>query len=189
MIGAQVHGQDVVLTGLEQAAESLGINMKRLGLIAQQTVNRGAARVRTRLDRTVRSEVRLSQSYVLPRIHVTQASLEHGKAEADVQSPKNPFLLQRYGARQETDGGKKAGVSVHVATDGPRKTIEKAFMVRLPNGVDAVAVRRTGTRQLKVLYGPDVDQMFYIRLPAIAAETSAWLAGEMNRRIAVESAT
>ncbi len=185
----------LLIQGLDQAIEDFEIRESRMRGIAQQTVNRGAAWLRTRIARAVRDEVRQSYGYALEKVFVRKAYFRGGLPEAKVWASKRGLLLSRFPYRKQTLRNragrvKPQGVAIDVGRNKSRKYMPGVFEVRLRgSGTIGLAMReQKGSRRFKVLHGPSASQIFDTLRPELSTEGAAWVEGELIRRIKVEIA-
>lgn len=126
-------------------------------------LNKGARAARETFIRTFADEINLTRAEIESVYGLNQAN--PGSLVAEVKGRRRDIQLRRYGAQQEFDGsGKAAGVSVQVKPGAGRKTIRKAFYLKLRRGRvsggngEGVFVRTGG--KLKLLYAPAPYQSF-----------------------------
>lgn len=124
-----------------------------------RAINRVLGKQRTEGSKRIRQQVALKAGYVRDRLTIRKA--REAKPEGAIQTPSRGVLLSRFKVRQLRRKGRRAGLAVKVKAKGSAKTMRGAFLVKLPNGVDAVAIRERGQgRRFRVLYGPSVSQVF-----------------------------
>ncbi len=147
------------------------------------TVNEVANDVVTRGIQRISETINLKPSYIKQHLRVSKRA-NRSSDEAWVSASKRGVLLSRFDARQEfresidrrgrPSGRVNGGVSVKVKTNGARKTIASAFLIKLRgSGALGVAVRPSSMQNLNkrewkevnkrgyaVLSGPSVDQLF-----------------------------
>lgn len=171
---------------------------KKVLLIAQQTLNAGAKRGKTRLVQLVRSSLNLPAAYVRERADVKIAS--SGRLVASLVARKRDVQLLRYAAkpvfagRNKNGTRKRAGLTVKVKAGGATERLPGAFFVTLKGGNDGIAIREprrgkyvTGNQRFEVLYGPSINQSLKLFRPTIVGELQQFVEGEIKRRIALLS--
>jgi hypothetical protein len=169
---------DIELKGLD-VIDTVKNLSKDIPLIAVQTVNKTADRTRTFSARKIREQVSFPASYLNPsakKLYVAKKATKTN-ISATIKASGRPTSLARF-----TTGGRfnKRGITVQVSP-GRTKQMGNAFLMRLKSGsasIDTrsnlgVAIRlRNGevlrnkksfrriNKNLYLLYGPSVDQVF-----------------------------
>lgn len=170
------------VSGLKELAAAIGEKRKRIDLIAQQTLNAGARRGRTRVVDGYRNEIDIPRGYALSKVRLSPASFSNGQFEATISADKKGLLLSRFKYRSR----RRQGVDVKVGKGSGFKRIAYAFVLHARNGTDVIAFRKPGQRKYNTLYGPSPSQVFESQSPQIRAELDVYMTGEMNRRINLE---
>lgn len=141
-----------------------------------QALNKTADRGRTSADRRIREQVNFPASYLRPslgRLAVVQRAGK-GSFEARIRGSDRATSLAQFSKQKWLGGGNrrhaKGEVKVRVKKGGPQRVIERAFIMKLNNGNQGLAVRTDGAKPkgaykpkqigkgLWLLYGPSVDQ-------------------------------
>lgn len=140
-------------------------------LALTRALNRTADRSRTRAARAAREQVAFPASYVSPsskRLWV-KTRARKGFYQTLIEGRGNPTSLARFTKQKPGQRSRAGGVTVTVKP-GQRKTISRAFLMRLRNDNIGLAVRTDGAapkgaykpkaigKNLWLLYGPSVDQ-------------------------------
>lgn len=143
-------------------------------LAMTRALNTTATKSRTKMDRTIRSQVAFPASYLRPsnkRLWV-KSKAKSGKLEATIEGRGEPTSLARFTRQKPLAKGKRhRGGKINVTVKpGRKKTISRAFLIRLKNNNIGLAMRTDGTtprraykpkligKNLWLLYGPSVDQ-------------------------------
>lgn len=172
-----------------------------------RAINKVASKTLTRSRREIVSQVMLTQTYVRERMSLQKAGPNRNFAV--ITARQRPTTLATYGAKQLTRQAKKAkgdarrsipawrkqaGVSVKVKRAGSRKQMRGAFFVPLKagavaagNGVGVFVRTGTGTKDIKHLYGPSVDQVFRTVREKVKPEVERELRVELKRLAALEA--
>jgi hypothetical protein len=173
--------------GLFELMQRMGVAPQQISSIAQQTVNRAAARTKTRVARAVRDEVNLKYREALDKVTATKAYFAGGVTQAKVFAQKRGLMLTRYARNEDRAADPQASrprPKVGVGRSRGVKQMDYSFYVRLKNGALAIASRPKGEkRKFEVLHGPSPSQIFDSYRPRIAAEIRGWVNTEMIRRI------
>jgi len=164
-----LNGVQLILRGVQSEAPK----------ILSRALNATATKGRTEVSKAIRSEVKLSASYVRSRLSVRKASFR--ELQAKVSAPSRGLLLSRFSTqaniRSENVSWIKPppvparGIKVKVSPTSGAKTITgdnetkgKPFYLALPNGRLGIAARRktAGPRggTIKVFHGPSLSQVF-----------------------------
>lgn len=160
-----------------------------------QALNRTADRGRTSADRRVRSQVNFPASYLRPssgRLKVIQHA-GPGSFEARIRGRDQATSLARFSGQKWLGGGNRrhanGEIKVRVKKGGPQRVIKRAFIMKLNNGNEGLAVRTDGSKPkgafkpkqigkgLWLLYGPSVDQAL------IAASDGGGVVNEMTPEV------
>lgn len=147
-------------------------NSTELALV--RALNTAAARNRTKFARAAREQVAFPASYVTPsskRLWVS-AKAKRGVFETVIQGRGSATSLARFTKQQPLEGGQRhRGGKINVTVKpGQKRSIARAFLMRLKNNNIELAVRTDGSspkgaykpksigKNLWLLYGPSVDQ-------------------------------
>lgn len=161
-------------------------------------INKTAPKIRTLASKAIRTQVRLSASYVGERLEVTEATRQ--RLTGAIETPWRGLLLSRFSTDPLIAGEKvgwikpplvpKGGIRVKVKPDASPKVVQgkagrKPFYMVLNNGANVGIMRRTGDgRKVEALYGPSLSQVFNtVRgdvLPEAGAELQAQLLDAMR---------
>lgn len=167
----------LVLEGLPKTGYIADLSPDQVASAARMALNKIAERARTRADRAVRDQIAFPASYLGPsgkRLWV-QTKATNQSLQAVVRGRGQPTSLARFaGNAQPTSGSRRpkgGGIAVQVKAGGPKRFIERAFIMQLRGGNVGLAVRTNdGNRpkgayvpkeigkNLWLLYGPSVDQ-------------------------------
>lgn len=179
------------LTDLDDFANSAG---RDLDSVAIKAINFAATRIRTQASREIRAQVRFSASYLDSKSdgNLTLARrAQRGDMSAEVRGRFRATSMRQFiiGAASPTiKGGKRGTVDplVQVQPNGSRLRLRPAFVMKLRQGNAATRDRfnlglamrlRPGEpvrnkkqmiqidKNLYLLYGPSVDQVFRTLLP------------------------
>jgi len=166
---------------------------------ARQAVNKTADRARARSARDIRRQVNFPASYVSDaegRLSIVKKA-SSDSLEAVIRGRHRATSLARF-----ISGSPRAGRGVRVQVKpGSNQFMARAFLIKLRAGNAAIdtkfnmglAVRTDGAkpaaafkpvrlgRNLWLLYGPSVDQVFRSVAPEIAPEMGDFLEGEFRR--------
>lgn len=141
-------------------------------------INKTAPKVRTRSSERIRSQVRLSASYVNGRLEVTKATRK--SLAAAIRTPSRGLLLSRFSTDPLVAGEKVGwirppevparGIRVKVKPDASPKPVtgdrdtagNKPFYMVLNGGQNVGIVARLAgqRRKVKVFHGPSLSQVF-----------------------------
>lgn len=163
----------------------------------RQAISTGARQTRVEVSRAIRRQAALKASYINQHL---QTKHSRGEFESRIVATKRPVGLFNYSGRQLTksakrargdasraisQGRKAAGVSVRVKPTGKRKRMPNAFTLRLKgSGKTGMAIRTGSNRSdIKMLYGPSVDQMFRSDIDDHAATASKHAGTEFARQL------
>jgi hypothetical protein len=157
--------------------EFIGGNTKDVIRIA---INRAGPTIRTAASSEIRSQVRLSASYVRDRLTFRRAT--RANLEGRISAPKRGLLLSRFSTDALVAGEKVSwikpppvparGIRVKIKPTGAAKVVGggskidgKPFFMVLPNSRALAIVGRraeSGPRggKIQVLYGPSLSQVF-----------------------------
>ena len=166
---------EIVIEGLTKDAWVGNLSPEKVKNAARMSLNRVAARARTKSDRALREQIAFPARYLGPaakRLWIQQKA-SNNNLEAIIRGQGRPTSLARFSGRQRPPapgrGQRGGGVNVTVKP-GQRKFINRAFLIRLRNNNTGLAVRTAGGkpanafkpkeigRNLYLLYGPSVDQ-------------------------------
>lgn len=159
-----------------KAAKRVEATVNAIEVAQYRAVNRVASKNRTAASKAIRNQIRLPASYVNENLTITKKATLRDP-EAVISGRTRPTRLARYGTKQLTRvarvakgdrlrgiprGRKQAGVSVHVRRNESRRKHKKAFLLPLKtNGQLGVFIRfGPGSKDIKHMYGPSVDQVF-----------------------------
>lgn len=155
-----------------------------------RALNTTAAKSRTKMDRAIRIQVAFPASYLRPstkRLWVSKKAKPNA-FEATIQGRGRPTSLARFTRQKPLPGGKRhRGGKINVTVKpGRKKSIKRAFLIRLNSGNVGLAVRTDGNKpkgaykpklignNVWLLYGPSVDQTL------IAATTGKGVVEELT---------
>lgn len=162
-------------------------------------INKTAPKIRTLASSTIRSQVRLSASYVGERLVLRKAT--RARLSGAIGTPTRGLLLSRFSTDSLIASDKaswirpplvpKSGIKVKVKPDGAAKTVagingNKPFYITLNGGKQlGIAARQSGYRKdIKVFSGPSLSQVFdTVRgdvLPQAGTEFTAQLVDAMR---------
>jgi len=168
-------------------------------------INKTAPKVKTAASKAIRTQVRLSASYVGERLTVRKAS--RARLEGAISTPSRGLLLSRFSTDPLIAGEKvgwikpplipAGGIKVKVKPDGATKGApilwappltkpNKPFYILLNKGQNVGIAARTsvGRKGIKVFSGPSLSQVFDdVRgdiLPDASAEYQAQLIDAMR---------
>lgn len=163
---------EIVIEGLEKNTWIGNLSPEKVKNAARMSLNRVAARARTKSDRMLREQIAFPARYLGKAVWV-QKKASNASLEAIVRGQGRPTALSRFAGRSKPPapgrGQRGGGVGVTVKP-GQRKFIKRAFLIRLKNDNTGLAVRTSGGRpsnayrpkqigkNLYLLYGPSVDQ-------------------------------
>lgn len=154
-------------------------------------INKTAPKIKTLASRAIRSQVRLSASYVAGRITVSKAT--RARLSGAIGTPSRGLLLSRFSTDANIAGDKtswirpplvpKNGIRVKIKAGGAAKGApgdgkNKPFYIVLNGGQNlGIAARISGSRKIKIFSGPSLSQVFNtVRndvLPTASAEFQA----------------
>lgn len=160
-------------------------------------INKTAPKIKTLASKAIRTQVRLSASYVGERLLITKATRK--KLTGAIGTPSRGILLSRFSTDPLIAGDKvgwikpplipPGGIRVKVKPDGAPKVVQgdtgrKPFYMVLNNGANVGIMRRSADGKVQALYGPSLSQVFNtVRddvLPAAGAELQAQLLDAMR---------
>ena len=162
-------------------------------------INKTAPKIRTAASKAIRSQVRLSASYVGDRLVLRKAT--KARLSGAIGTPSRGLLLSRFSTDSTIAGDKvgwirpplvpKTGIKVKVKPSGAAKPLHgiganKAFYIVLNKGQNLGIAARTGAARngIKVFSGPSLSQVFdTVRrdvLPVAANEFQAQLIDAMR---------
>lgn len=167
---------------------------------ARQAVNKTADRARTRAAKLMREQVNFGASYLHPsqgRLTVPERA-QGLQLRAVVRGRRRPTSLARFVSGGATPG--RRGVSVEVKP-GRVRAMKRSFLMRLKAGNNSIdtkfnlglAVRTSGQKparaykpvpvgkNLWLVYGPSVDQVFRSVAQDITPEMTDFLENEFRR--------
>jgi len=164
----------VVIEGFSAGGYIGNLSPEKVALAAQRAINKIADRARTRADKAIRTQIAFPARYLGPaskRLWV-QTKASRANLEAVVRGQGRPTSLARFSRAKALAPGKrhKDGKVDVTVQPGSTKYIRRAFIMRLKNGNEGLAVRTSGgppvgayrpkpiTDRLWLLYGPSVDQ-------------------------------
>lgn len=191
----------VVIEGLDgiKDIEALPDKARRA---AFQAINKTADRARTAGARRILEQVNLPPSYLNPsqgRLTVAERA-RTDSLEARVRGRQRATSLARF-VVGDSRPGDKAGLNVKIKAGGGARRLERAFLIRLRAGSASLdtksnmglAVRTSGEKprtaykplligkNLWLLYGPSVDQVWNTVRDDITPETADYLEREFLR--------
>lgn len=204
-------GYFVAIEGLREVDISLGSAEERITKAASAAINKTAARMRTAGARMMNQQIAFGMGYLTraqgdspARLAVTKKAIP-GELSAIVRGRDRPTSLARFVKGVRTKKRGKAGVKVTVSP-GSVRGMERAFLLDLKSGNTGLALRlkpgesvrnkrmmvqaystRTGNRRrpsdrnLYLLYGPSVDQVFRDVSADLVPEAADFLEGEIAR--------
>jgi hypothetical protein len=200
---------EVTLDGLDTLPD-LDTAPERIVRIVRMGINKTVDRARVRAAGAMRSQVNFPASYLRgedSRLFVKKKAVGND-LEAIVSGRHRPTSLARFAKNAgPTAGRSRAGVSVEVKP-GEAQFLKNAFFVRLRAGSAktdtkynlGIAVRlKSGQRprnsraavqldrNLWLLYGPSVNQVFQTVREDIAPDTRDYLVAEVERLLGVEN--
>ena len=178
---------------------------KDVELALVRALNKTADRGRTRAARAVRDQVNFPASYVSPsakRLWVSQKA-KKGGFEAIISGRSTATSLARFSKQSALSGGQrhKGGTINVMVKPGRKKSIKRAFIIRLNNDNLGLAVRTNGEKprgaykpkplgkNLWLLYGPSVAQALIAASDGdgiyedMSPETLEFLEKEFNRQM------
>lgn len=161
-------------------------------------INKTAPKIRTAASKAIRTQVRLSASYVGERLEIVKAT--RARLTGAIQTPSRGLLLSRFSTDPLIAGEKvgwirpplvpPGGIRVKVKPDASPKVVQgdgvrKPFYMVLNKGANVGIMRRTGVgRKVEALYGPSLSQVFNtVRgdvLPEAGAELQSQLLDAMR---------
>jgi hypothetical protein len=166
---------EIVIEGLKKDTWVGNLSPQKVKDAARMSLNRVAARARTKSDRALREQIAFPARYLGPasqRLWVRQKA-SNENLEAIIRGQGRPTSLARFAGRAKPpkpgQGQRGGGVNVMVKP-GQRQFINRAFLIRLNNNNTGLAVRTAGGKpansykpkmigkNLYLLYGPSVDQ-------------------------------
>lgn len=187
----------VVMEGMTEAIAQSTKLSDGIRTAASRAVNRTTERARTAAARAIRLQVALPASYVDPatkRLSITKHASE-SDLEAVITGRRRETSLARF-IRSNT----RKGIKVEVKPGVARYLTERAFVIKLRRGESelgniGLAVRTDGPppqgaykprqldKNLWLLYGPSVAQVFDGVRDEIAPETADFLEQEFWRQM------
>lgn len=201
----------VAIEGLRELDLSVADASSRITRAASAAINRTAARMRTRGARMMNEQIAFGMGYLTraqsgspARLAVTKQA-SPGELTAVIRGRDRPTSLARFvrGARTRRRG--RSGVTVTVSP-GASKRMDDAFLLDLKSGNTGLALRlkpgeqvrnkrmmvaafatrtqnrrRPSDRNLYLLYGPSVDQVFQDVSEDLVPEAADFLERELAR--------
>lgn len=170
-----------------------------------RALNTAATRSRTMASREARKQVNFPASYVSPsakRLWV-KTRARKGQYTTTIEGRGEATSLARFSRQKVLPGGvRHKGGKINVSVKpGSKKSISRAFIIRLKSGNEGLAVRTSGAppkgawrpksigKNLWLLYGPSVDQALSSSqnekgvFEDITPETLEILEKEFNRQL------
>lgn len=160
-------------------------------------INKTAPKIRTLASKAIRTQVRLSASYVGERLTVTKATRK--KLTGAIGTPTRGLLLSRFSTDPLIAGEKvgwirpplipSGGIRVKIKPSGAPKGApglggNKPFYMVLNKGANVGIMARDASGKVQALYGPSLSQVFNtVRddvLPPAGAELQAQLLDAMR---------
>lgn len=160
-------------------------------------INKTAPKIKTLASKQIRTQVRLSASYVGERLEVTKATRK--RLSGAIATPSRGLLLSRFSTDPLIAGEKvgwlkpplvpPGGIRVKIKPSGSPKLApglagNKPFYMVLNKGANVGIMARGADGKVKALYGPSLSQVFNtVRddvLPAAGAELQAQLLDAMR---------
>lgn len=196
MIAYNVQVDEVAVRDAASLFEFVGGNSEDALRIA---INKTAPKIRTLASKAIRTQVRLSASYVGERLVITKATRK--RLTGAIATPSRGLLLSRFSTDPLIAGEKvgwirpplvpPGGIRVKIKPSGspkgaPGEGANKPFYMVLNKGANVGIMVRTGTgrKDIKALYGPSLSQVFNtVRgdvLPEAGAELQAQLLDAMR---------
>lgn len=200
---------EVTLDGLDQLPD-LDTAPERIVRLARMAINRTADRARAGAARLMRDQVNFPASYLRgadSRLYIRKKSVGND-LEAIITGRFRPTSLARFAKGSgPTSNRNRSGITVEVHP-GEARMLKNAFFVRLRAGSTktdtkynlGVAIRlKNGERprntraavqldrNLWLLYGPSVNQVFQSVREDISPETRDFLVAEFRRLLDVEN--
>lgn len=191
-----VQVDEVALKDVISAFEFVGGNSEDALRVA---INKTAPKIKTAASKAIRTQVRLSASYVAGRLMVRKAT--RAKLSGAIGTPSRGLLLSRFSTNAQVAGDKvgwirpplvpAGGIKVKIKPDGGTKAApgvngNKPFYIVLNGGQNVGIAARLGRgrKGIKVFSGPSLSQVFAtVRndvLPAAGAELQAQLIDAMR---------
>lgn len=137
-------------------------------------INKSAPKVRTKASSAIRTQVRLTASYVKDKLTITRATRLN--LSGAIQTPSRGLLLSKFSTDTQVASDKiswlippevpSRGIKVKVKPVGTPKPLGKDyFYMVLPNSRALAITRRRETPgpkggMIDVLYGPSISQVF-----------------------------
>ena len=143
-------------------------NKPKITKLLNQGTNRGLSMAKTELSKATREQVNLAAKKVNEKIIIHKAiNARNGYLRVKARG----LQLSNYGPkhrgmrplndpeykRVKRSKRPRGGVSVKVKKRGKRAYMPGAFITKLPNGANAIAIR--GSKGIEVLHGPSVYQV------------------------------
>lgn len=192
------HGYVVAIEGLSLDAKEIDAEILAA---ARDAINKTAERSRTQADRAIRAQVKFPAQYLSPsqgRLTVSKrASARNDDLRATITGRQKATSLARFVVGATKPNAEGVSVEVH---PGKAKFMKKAFLIRLPSfGGETqsnlgIAVRlkpgeslRKKAKKVKseknlyLLYGPSVDQVFRTVADDISPASAEFLEAEFQR--------
>ena len=181
------------LADLEEYFEKLPEKAEQAAFYAVQTVSerQGLKKVQQLMGQ----QINFPKGYLDDRLRLSQRATRRNP-QAIITGRDRPTSLARFAPGATPASSRIGGVVVEVKR-GKRRRLEKAFIVNLKNGNRGLAVRvkdgekldnSTGAvllgRNLYLLYGPSVDQVFRTVRDDVAPDIKTQLALEFFRQFA-----
>lgn len=191
-------GYVLAVEGLEELAERLGATEERINDWLAKAVNRTTTRYRTQAAREMREQVAFGARYLISgsggRLTIPRTA-SPASPEAVIRGRFEATSLARFIKGNKAPG--RRSPKLEVAT-GSRTQIGRSFVMKLANDNIGLAMRlRPGEtiqnkrvmarsfskkdRNLYLLYGPSVDQVFRTVREDISPDAAAFLEKEFLR--------
>lgn len=194
MISYNVQVDEVAVKDAASLFEFVGGNSEDALRIA---INKTAPKIRTLASKAIRTQVRLSASYVGERLLITKATRK--KLTGAIATPSRGLLLSRFSTDPLIAGEKvgwirpplvpPGGIRIKIKPDGATKGApgigsNKPFYMVLNSGANVGIMARDAAGKVQALYGPSLSQVFNtVRddvLPPAGAELQTQLLDAMR---------
>jgi hypothetical protein len=192
-IGYEVTLDEAALADARALFEFVGGNSDEALRVA---LNKTVPKIRTASSAAIRSQVRLSATYVRERLDVVRATRRN--LTAAIKTPSRGLLLSRFSTDPLIAGEKvgwfkppavpAGGIRVKVKPDQGPKVVQgdaetrgnKPFYMVLNGGQNVgIAARLAGSRKVKVFSGPSLSQVFNTVRDDVLPEASTELTAQM----------
>lgn len=188
----------LAIEGLDELAERLGATEKQIDSWLSKAVNRTTTRYRTEASRAMREQIAFGARYLISgqggRLTIPRKATPNSP-EATIRGRFDPTSLATFVKGVKRHGRRSPTLEV---STGRRTQIDRSFLMNLANGNLGLALRlRPGEtiqnkrtmarrfsskdRNLYLLYGPSVDQVFRSVREDIAPDAGDFLEKEFLR--------